>query len=855
MLNPKSTLFKSITTTAFALLTSASAIGQAGDKRDASGQVQEEVWKEIEVPPAPVLTPEEAMKSFEIEAGYSLELVAAEPLVNDPVAMAWDEQGRLWVAEMWAYMPDVDATGENEPVSRVVVLEDLDNDGLMDRSTVFLDQLHLPRALAVTNGGILIADPPNLYFCQDRDGDLVCDDKRIVAPYAATGNVEHAENGLMRGIDNWYYNAKSDRRFKFEDGEITFETTHFRGQWGITQDDYGRIFYNTNGSYLLGDAIPWENVSAHPGHKPKAGMRLPVVDDQSVFTNRVNPGINRGYREGFLRPDFRLMKTTAASAPGIVRGDRYPQEMQGNALVPEPAGNVVSRFRLQDEGLAMKGEKILHNGSEWGDIEFISSTDERFRPVAAAMGPDGFMHIVDMYRGIIQHKIFLTTFLRKQIIERELDKPVGLGRIYRVVHESDTDTRSVTKLGDLKPIQLVNKLRSENGWVRDTAQRLLVESDSIPQQAIDRLVKFTTSGETYTRLHALWTLEGLDLINPDILTAAYDEGDAFVQSHVLRISEPILAKANGSQSKLWQTYLRAIESDSLRVRLQAIHLLRDANDFRFVQSAISSLPREDLDNPYVIDALISTLYQHETQLLALANLDEDQTRYQTLLTALVQAVFKANDSDTALEFAVQALHQSTAPPVLAAITQGFQNAMEAKNAAPLKIDQEPELFTYGPTPLAAAFTWEGKVDPNAVSAYEYTADDLESINRGKPLFQNYCAICHQSNGEGLASLAPELVGVDWVTGDKKRLALIVGHGLHGPIQVGDQTWNSAMPAHANHPSLQEEAFSDVLNYIRSAWGNNASPFQEGEARGYLNEYPDRNTPWTVKELEEELSKN
>lgn len=844
-------VIRTLTTAALLLcLPSSLLIGQAGDKRDAPGQIQKEVWREMDIPPTDVLSPEEAMQSFVVEDGYSLELVASEPLVNDPVAIAWDEHGRLWVAEMWAFMPDVDGTGEDQPVSRVVVLEDLDDDGQMDRSTVFQDQLVLPRALAIVEGGVLIADPPNLYYCQDTNDDLVSDHKTIVAPYAAKGNVEHAENGLLRGLDNWYYNAKSNRRFKFKDGKIEFEKTHFRGQWGITQDDFGRLYYTTNSFYLYGDTIPWENVSSHPGHKPEAGFQTPVVSDQSVFTNRINPGLNRAYRDNWLRPDFRMKHTDAVSAPAIARGHRYPEDMQGNALVPEPGGNVVSRFHLRDEGMEIRGEKQLHQGSEWGKIEFIASTDERFRPVATALGPDGFMYVVDMYRGILQHKVFLTTFLRKQIIERGLDNPVGLGRIYRIVHESDDQSRAAPKLGDLRPIQLVNKLKSENGWERDTAQRLLVESDSLPKQAIDRLIKFTTSSGTITRLHALWTLEGSDLITPQVLIEAYEAGDEHVQAHVLRISEPLLPAANSGETPLWKTYQDALKSDSMRVRLQAVHLLRDTQDFRFVQETLSQLSTEDLKNRYFQDALVSTLYQHEELLLALALVDDEPSRYKQLLALITQAAFKARDSETALKLATQALHPSTPAPVLSAITLGFQNAMESKNAQPLEIDAEPEQFTYGPTPLAKAFTWTGKIDPDAVVAYPYTDQQLASINRGKPIYENLCAICHQANGEGHPSLAPELAGVDWVTGDKRRLALIVGQGLSGPIQVGDKLWNSAMPAHGNHPSLKGEAFNDVLNYIRSAWGNNAEPFAPGEARGYLKEQADRSEPWIIEELED-----
>src|SRR5690606_3295619 len=198
------------------------------------------------------------LASFRVAPGYRVELVAAEPLVQDPVAMDWDERGRLYVVEMRGYMPDAFGHGAEEPVGRVVLLEDTDADGRMDRRTVYLDGLVLPRAVAVVDGGVLIGEPPQLWLCRDTDGDDRCDDKRAVTGYGENegGSVGHRENALMQGLDNWLYNAKSSRRFRLTGDGLVVDQTVARGQWGMTQDDEGRLLYNNNSNWIFADFYP-----------------------------------------------------------------------------------------------------------------------------------------------------------------------------------------------------------------------------------------------------------------------------------------------------------------------------------------------------------------------------------------------------------------------------------------------------------------------------------------------------------------------------------------------------------------------------------------------------------------------
>src|SRR5438874_6752338 len=194
------------------------------------------------IPPAPALTPEQALKTFKLQPGFRIELVASEPLVEAPIAISFDPDGRLWVLEMRGFMPNVDGAGERDIPGRVVLLEDTDNDGRMDKSTVFLDNLIMPRALAAVNGGVLVAEPPKLWFCRDTDGDGKCDQKiEVASDYGDPKNPEHTANGLVWDIDNCIYSLYHPSRYRLSNGKFIRESDINRAQWGLAHDDFGRL--------------------------------------------------------------------------------------------------------------------------------------------------------------------------------------------------------------------------------------------------------------------------------------------------------------------------------------------------------------------------------------------------------------------------------------------------------------------------------------------------------------------------------------------------------------------------------------------------------------------------------------
>jgi glucose/arabinose dehydrogenase len=362
---------------------------------------------------SPVLDAKTAIRHMEIEKGLEVQLVAAEPLVTTPVAMTFDEKGRMWVVEMTGYMPDTVGTGEDIPNGKVVILEDTNKDGVADTRKVFLDSLVLPRAICLVENGLLLAEPPRLWYIEinnDQPGKrTLVDDK-----YTEGGNVEHQPNGLLRAMDNWIYNAKSAKRYRKAGNKWLKEDTHFRGQWGISQDNAGRLYYNNNSENVLGDYFPPGLGANNPRQRKVAGYDEKIVPDTKVFPIRATTGVNRGYMKGILNDSLRLNDMTAACSPLVYRGQLLGKAYDNNIFVAEPSGNLIKRNVIQDSGYIIKGKQAYHGK------EFLASTDERFRPVSLYNGPDGALYVIDMYRGIIQHKTYLTPYLKNENISRNL---------------------------------------------------------------------------------------------------------------------------------------------------------------------------------------------------------------------------------------------------------------------------------------------------------------------------------------------------------------------------------------------------------------------------------------------------
>ena len=566
-----------------------------------------------EVPPSPVLSVEDALKSFEIAPGFVIEPVVTEPLVEKPVCLDFDSAGRMWVCEMRGYMPDIDGKGENIPEGKISVLEDTNGDGKVDQKTVFLDKVLLPRAVAVFSDGILFLDEHRLCWSK-RDGLKPVGEIEVIdGKFNGGGNVEHKPNGLVPNLDNYLYLAKSDKRIRRKAGKWTIEPTAFRGQWGIAHDDWGRLYHNHNSAFMFGESLAPNLLTANPAVKLKYNDTAHLGSNRT-WPIRVTPGVNRaymdkrnGYNEQTLDPKtHKLINTTASAGLTIYRGTNFPEDWYGTGFTTESVANLVKAIKIEEQ------DGILSGSHRLGKKEFLASTDERFRPVNVYTAPDGSLYVVDMYHGIIQHKTYQTSYLREQHLSRGLDKPgFGHGRIYRVRSSSGKLERPVD-LSQLENLELVKMLMHANAWHREAAQRLLV--DRKDPETIPLLEKLAANGKSLARIHAFWTLEGMGALEAEHLIEPLKDRDPKVQASALwactRLSTSELAKLEHGLVSL-----KPAEPEDAPYLARVLGSLGTPKAL----DALAKLMKDESKVRFIREAAISGLHGHEADFQALAD--------------------------------------------------------------------------------------------------------------------------------------------------------------------------------------------------------------------------------------------
>lgn len=811
--------------------------------------------------PSPPLSPDEALASFHLAPGLKIELVAAEPLVQDPVAITFDEAGRLWVVEMLGFMPDIDGTGEEDPVGRISVLTDTDKDGQMDNSVVFLDSLVLPRAIAVVKGGALVAENIPLWYVEDTDGDLKADRKTLIDPtYGGRGLPEHSANGLWRSMDNWYYNAKSSYRYRMVGGEWIREETEFRGQWGICHDDAGRLFYNYNWSQLHGDLVPPNYLSRNVHHTPTSGIDHGLTLDRRIYPIRSNTAVNRGYVPGTLDEEERLIEFASACAPFVYRGDALSSEFYGNAFVCEPTGNLIKR------NIVRESDYMLSAHAAYKDFELLASTDERFRPISLASGPDGALYIVDMYRGIIQHGPYMTDYLREVTLQRQLDQPINMGRIWRLTEDGGrlTEDRERGDLADASPETLLATLSHSNGWHRDMAQRLLVERND--QGILPALKTIVADGENpLGRLHALWTLSGLGNTDAEVYFMALTDEHPYVQTAAIRLLEELAVTEVGIIDRLstllrenWQTAAPLVQ---LQTSLTAA-IFPPAE----AVSILSDMAMQFSAAPVMRDAILSSLQGQEYTLLTriYPKMEKENANQAILLEMLATAITNRGEADE-LSGLLSLIHrkgQSLAwreNAILAGIanhTRPDSMLIELSREPPLLANSEnyDQVVSARLHALQQLLAWPGKpeiaTDDEGVAPLD--EDGRKQFALGRQQFLNVCSGCHGTDGGGIRRFAPPLHNSEWVLGDEKRLSLILLHGMEGPVSVNGKEYDAPeiLPVMPSFSTMDNVDLAAIMTYIRREWGHTADPVNAGTVGGIRYRSQGKVTPWRAEELME-----
>jgi mono/diheme cytochrome c family protein/glucose/arabinose dehydrogenase len=882
----------------FAVLVAAAALAGLASPQSWPPRVQE-------VPAeSPPLSPTAAVKTFYMPPGYSVELVASEPLVQDPVAIDWDPAGRLWVVEMAGYMRNISGANARDAVGRVVVLQDENGDGRMDTRTVFADGLVLARAVKVLDRGVLVGEPPNAWLMRDTNGDLRMDTKELVTNQYGRleTDPQNNANGFYWALDNWIHVAAHEITLRLKNGSFEVRPTLRRGQWGVTQDDAGRVYRNTNESALHVDLVPTAAYARNPNLLRTRGSYERLADDNPelnvTWPARPTPATNRAYQSGILRADGSLARFTAVCAPLVYRGDRLPADLYGNVFVAEPAANLVSRIVLDEDSTTLRARKAYERG------EFLASTDERFRPVYLSNAPDGTLYVVDMYRGILEDRLSMTEYLRDQILARKLEQPIGLGRIYRVVHATtrrETSNRPAP-LSTASPAQLVAALAHPNGWWRDTAQRLIVERR--PLSAVPALTRLADSAPNWrVRLHALWTLDGIDAIEPATVARALEHPSSYVRAAAIRLAERWLGERD---HRLQSAVLKRLRDADAGVRRQLAASL-GALPSGAREPAVAALLDAHGDDPVTLDAALSGLRGVEAAVLErILRIGARESAQREASVAMLSATIvrsaqedaiqdliariagRGTDSSrrsggaAAAEWQRSALLRGmeiallgTAMPGTAAPRSPVRETAAAvpcptcpggragpggayayprppadggasgRGGARLRLNREPVALSA--LPAADRLTERVRAVLARVSwpgkagdtaVLPLTADDQRRFDAGREIYKTVCQACHQPDGRGQDKLAPTLIGASFTLGPPGIPVRILLNGKEGTFGL--------MPAIG--ATLTDEQIASVLTYVRREWGQGATPVDAATVKAVRALSLDRTRPWTDGEL-------
>ena len=504
-------------------------------------------WERTSVPegfvmPKP-LSFADSVASVKARQRLKVQLVAAEPLVRDPVSFDFGPDGKLWVVEMADYPLGMD--GKGKAGGRARFLEDRNGDGVFDSSTLFLDNLNFPTGIKAWRDGVLIVACPEILFARDTDGDGKADEKRVLFRGFKEGNQQHRVNGFVWGLDNWLHLANGDSGGTVEsvmtgekvelgsfDLKINPDTgemklTSGRTQYGRVRNDFGNWFGNNNSKPLWQFVLPKPLTDRNP-HVPFEN-RIHQVPEPNAVAPRVFPSSQSAPR--FNNPHS-ASHITSACGISVMRDRKLGEEFYGNAFICEPVHNLVHRRVLSRDGMVFHGVRA----DDEANSEFLVSTDQWFRPVYSVTGPDGALWVADMYRYVIEHPEWIPGPWQKVI---DLRAGEDKGRIYRVVREDAKEEEKAVAWGKFSELtigQLVEKLNSGNGWERDMAHQLLLwkgVSSSDP-----KLLDFWTRGEGTPagRIQFLALLDGLSgapaVLLHDSLTSESPELQSFALSLV-----------------------------------------------------------------------------------------------------------------------------------------------------------------------------------------------------------------------------------------------------------------------------------------------------------------------------------
>ncbi len=567
---------------------------------------------EKDLPRVLATEPDKAVSTIKIRDGFRVELVASEPLIESPVAIAFDENGRMFVVEMRDY-----SERRDERLGRVKLLEDTNGDGRFDKATIYATNLPWPTAIICWNGGVFVGASPDILFLKDTNGDGAADERRVVftgfGNAAAKLNVQQLFNSFTWGLDNRVHGAlggnasvvtnlvrRGDKPLALRGRDFSFDPRTFDlraesggGQWGISFDDAGHKFTCNNSRHIAVEmfdeaiaarnpfyALPQPDVSIAADGPAAEIFRLSPVEPWRVIRTKWRvAGAVAGPVEGGGRASGYF---SGASGITIYRGDAFPAEYHGDAFIADSGSNLIHRKKIRRTGL----DFIAERPADERNREFLAGTETWFRPISLANAPDGALWFIDMYREVIEHPWSLPPELKSRI---DLNSGNNRGRIYRVVPENFKAPPLKLQFKDTRDLVLL--LNHPNGWTRDTAARLLVERND--PQTIPLLRE---DGKTWwiTRLTKLYLLQSLGALGSHDMGPWISDDEPEVRAHAAKVSGRFLDAwwiADGR---------RQFEVNDKDIRVRYALALTETN----VQS-LTNLALRDVEDPWMRAALLN----------------------------------------------------------------------------------------------------------------------------------------------------------------------------------------------------------------------------------------------------------
>jgi len=565
----------------------------------------------LRVPPT---QPRAALKTFKVLHGFQMQLVAHEPNVVEPIVISYDANGLLYVAEYLKF-PHYPIKGKRA-TGRIRLLHDRDGDGTYEESHVFADGLEWPTGICPWKGGVFVIAAPDLWYLKDTDGDGQADVRKKIYTGFGFNNEEGTANNLIWGLDNRIYGAGSNsggeirpadqknartvslrgRDFRFDPATGRFEAISGSEQFGNTFDDWNNRFVCQNSKPAVQIILPARYLARNP-YLPVPAVKRNIWQGDRVFRasppepwrlarSKIRLAMPRKWSASYVSHDV----FTASTGVTIYRGAAYPKQFRGNLFVGDVQGNFVHRRLMPPDGVSFMSKRADQK------TEMVRSTDNWFRPANMTNAPDGTLHIVDMYREVIE----TPDSLPDEIIARiDLLSGRRRGRIYRLAPPG-FKIPPPPHLESVPTATLVRELANSNGWWRDTAQRLLYERQD--RRAIKPLRQLLRASKfDLARLHALHTLDGLKSLSTEDVARGLSDASAGVREHAVRLAESRLQ----TNPRLLDRVIQLADDSHPRVRFQVAFSLGQTDHPRAAK-ALSAIARRDAGDPWIRTAVLSS---------------------------------------------------------------------------------------------------------------------------------------------------------------------------------------------------------------------------------------------------------